>query len=230
MVGERTALTTDAGLAGLQPAASLAEDARKRLLHVGCGPKSAHRLHAAFRDATVWNEIRLDVDPRVAPDIVCSTADMRRLVLSTSVDAIWSSHTIEHLDDHDVGQALREFRRVLRPQGHVLIRCPDFQAVVEAIQADGLETVAYVSPAGPITPLDMIFGHRASIARGNGFMAHRTAFTAARLGRLLVEAGFAAALTRRAPSFDLWALAVVDAASLDPVAADLAGHGLVFSR
>lgn len=72
--------------------------------------------------------------------------------------------------------------------------------------ADSLEDTAYVSPAGPIAPLDIIYGHRASIARGNRFMAHRTGFTAKTLGNALVHAGFAQARVSRS-GFDLWVLA-----------------------
>jgi hypothetical protein len=61
--------------------------------------------------------------------------------------------------------------------------------------------------SGPITPLDMIFGHTASLARGNQYMAHRTGFTARTLQQLLVEAGFVDVTLRRGGSFDLWATA-----------------------
>jgi hypothetical protein len=39
------------------------------------------------------------------------------------------------------------------------------------------EASAYTAPAGPIAPLDILYGHRASMARGNLFMAHRCGFT-----------------------------------------------------
>ena len=51
----------------------------------------------------------------------------------------------------------------------------------------------------------MIFGHTASLARGNKFMAHRTGFTARTLYKLLTEAGFVEVMLRRGSSFDLWA-------------------------
>jgi hypothetical protein len=51
----------------------------------------------------------------------------------------------------------------------------------------------------------MIFGHTASLARGNRFMAHRTGFTARSLYKLLTEAGFVEVALRHGASFDLWA-------------------------
>jgi SAM-dependent methyltransferase len=200
----------------------------RRVLHVGCGIKSHHRLHALFRNPAAWSEIRVDVDANVAPDLVCSAVDMRQQVLSGSYDALWSSHTIEHLHDHEVPLAFAEFLRVLKPGGFVLIRCPDLASIVEAINAAGVETVAYMSPAGPITPLDMLFGHREAIARGNGFMAHHTAFTDERLGRLLIDAGFASVVTKRADSYDLWAVAFKEETSMEATLADLAMNGLDF--
>lgn len=203
---------------------------RRRVLHAGCGRKAPHRLHPVFRANGKWEEIRLDVDPAVQPDIVCSTVDMRRVLPSGSVDAVWSSHAIEHLHDHEVPQALGEFRRVLRPDGFVLIRCPDLEAVIEAAMTQGLESVAYTAPAGPITPLDMLYGHRASIARGEKFMAHHTAFTDVRLGRLLLEAGFSEVSTQRAPGFDLWAVAFAAEADIPRCFFELAEAGIDFSE
>jgi SAM-dependent methyltransferase len=206
----------------------MAASAPRRVLHVGCGVKSHHRLHALFRNPAAWSEVRADVDANVAPDLICSAVDMRQQVASGSYDALWSSHTIEHLYDHEIPLAFSEFLRVLKPGGFVLIRCPDLAAIVEAIHAIGPETVAYMSPAGPITPLDMLFGHRAAIARGNGFMAHHTAFTDERLGQYLVDAGFASVVTKRADHYDLWAVAFTEEASMEATLADLAMTGLDF--
>jgi predicted SAM-dependent methyltransferase len=202
----------------------------KQVLHVGCGPRGPHRLHPVFAAGGDWEEIRLDLDPAVQPDIVCSTVDMRGHVPSASVDAVWSSHNMEHLHDHEVPRALAEFHRVLRPDGFFLMRCPDLQSVMEAFLENGLESVAYTSPAGPITPLDMIYGHRPSIAAGNAFMAHKTGFTDMRLARMLLEAGFAGVNTKRAHGFDLWAVAFCAGTDMDACLAALAQNGINFTR
>ena len=72
------------------------------LLHVGCGP-----LHI---DATPfgplgWRELRLDIDPDCSPDLIGSMTDMAA-VAAASVDAIFSSHNLEHLEAHAVPIAL----------------------------------------------------------------------------------------------------------------------------
>jgi SAM-dependent methyltransferase len=205
-------------------------EGRRRVLHVGCGHAAPHRLHALFRDRIAWEEVRLDIDPTVKPDIVCSTVDMSDEVASASIDAIWTSHTVEHLHHHEAARAFREFRRVLRPDGFLLIRCPDVDAVVRCFLDNGLEHVAYHSPAGPITPLDMLFGHRPSINAGNLFMSHHTAFNDERMGSMLLEAGFEEVRTRGADGYDLWAIAFAPSADIDACLAGLARCGLVFDH
>lgn len=188
------------------PGDSLAPTAAKIVLNVGCGYHMPQRLHPHFQPPE-WREVRLDIDPSVNPDILCSMTAMTP-VASESVDAVWSSHNLEHLHRHEVPVALAEFARVLKPAGLLLLNLPDLQQVAELVVADRLEHEGYLSPSGPVTPLDMIFGHTLSLARGHSFMAHKTGFTPSTLGRLLVEAGFAEVRLRRGTSFDLWATAL----------------------
>ena len=153
-----------------------------------------------------WREVRLDIAPSVAPDVVGSITDMRA-VPDGSFDVVYSSHNLEHLYAHEVPVALREMRRVLRDDGLALITCPDLKAVAALIAQDRLDDVAYHSPAGPISPLDIVYGHRPSLAAGNLYMAHRCGFTETTLRKALLDSGFAtvAAISRHA-ALDLWAL------------------------
>jgi predicted SAM-dependent methyltransferase len=176
----------------------------RTVLHVGCGPQHARALHATFAGSE-WREVRLDIDPNVEPDIIASLIDMSA-VDSATVDAVWSSHNLEHLYPHEVPLALREFHRVLKPGGFALVTLPDVQAVAEQIAKGNLEKPVYNSPAGPICPIDMLFGHRASLARGNQYMAHHTAYTAQSLAQHLARAGFARVEVKR-QKWDLWAVA-----------------------
>ena len=174
-------------------------------MNVGCGYPLRQKLHPHFHGPD-WREIRLDLDPDVQPDIVCSITDMGP-VATDSVYAVWSSHNLEHLQRHEVPCALAEFLRILKPSGLLLLTLPDLQQVARLVVEDRLEDRAYTSASGPITPLDMIFGHTASLAYGNQYMAHRTGFTERTLQKLLVEAGFVEVTMRRGGSFDLWATA-----------------------
>ncbi len=180
--------------------------AARVVLHVGCGAPSAGKLPAEFFGDGEWREVRLDIDAAVAPDIVASITDMAP-VRSASFDAVWSSHNLEHLYPHEVALALAEFRRVLKPGGVAYMTMPDLQQVAELVARDGLCDMAYISPAGPVTPLDMLYGHGASLAAGNSFMGHRTGFTARSLEAALLAAGFGSARVVRDGHFALWAAA-----------------------
>lgn len=179
----------------------------KRVLHVGSGAKTPQRLHTLF--GLGWKEIRVDIDPQVKPHFVSSMTDMSHCVPDRSVDAIWSSHSVEHLHSFEVPVAFKEFARILKPDGFLLVNCPDIEQIAEAILKSDFDRPVYRSPAGPITPLDMIFGHQKSIRAGNDYMSHRTAFTQKMMGKLLVNAGFAEVRTRRGSNFDMWCLAIM---------------------
>ena len=169
-----------------------------------------------------WDELRLDINPSVSPDIIGTMTDMSA-VKSASIDAVFSSHNIEHLYVHEVPVALCEFLRVLNDDGFAVITCPDLQSVAALVAEDKLTETAYVSPAGPIAPLDILYGLRPAMARGNLYMAHRCGFTLKVLLGTLRAAGFASvAGLRRPAAFELWALATKrerDEASLKALAA-----------
>ncbi len=178
----------------------------KRLLHVGCGPKRKDRTTSGF-NTPEWDEVRLDIDASVEPDVTGTMTDMSA-VASGSVDAVFSSHNIEHLYPHEVPVALAEFRRVLNDDGFVVVTCPDLQSVCALVAEDKLTEPAYQSPAGPIAPLDILYGHRAAMTRGNLYMAHRCGFTRRVLDATLRGAGFASTATMARPAqFELWAVA-----------------------
>lgn len=173
-------------------------------LHVGCGAKRKDQTTRGFNTPD-WTEVRLDIDPAAEPDIVADMVDMSPIA-TASMDAIFSSHNIEHLYQHQTLTALREFRRVLKPNGFAVIGCPDLQTVAALIAEDKLGEPAYQSPAGPVTPHDMLYGHGPQMAQGHLFMAHRSGFTATTLTQALLQAGFARVGARRI-RYDLWVAA-----------------------
>ena len=172
----------------------------KKFLHVGCGKKRKSDLIGFNNDD--WKEIRFDIDEKVNPDIVGTLTDMNS-VETASVDAIYSSHNIEHLYPHEVPLALNEFNRVLKDDGIVVLECPDLQQVCEAVANDKLLEPSYESPSGPISPIDMLFGYRPSLAKGNHYMAHKCGFTYSVLNQAFLQAGFKANFGGKLV-WDLW--------------------------
>ena len=99
----------------------------RTFLHVGCGHDRKGPMTPGFDDPD-WSEIRLDIDPSVSPDLVGAMTDMSAVKTGT-MEAVFSSHNIEHLYPHEVPIALGEFRRVLTANGHVVITCPDLLSI-----------------------------------------------------------------------------------------------------
>ncbi|MDD3182945.1 MAG: methyltransferase domain-containing protein [Alphaproteobacteria bacterium] len=179
----------------------------KTILHVGPGHRNnGAKLPVAFQGSE-WNEIRLDIDPANEPDIVGSMHDLSVLA-DASVDAIYSAHNIEHVYAHEVPKILKEFLRVLKPDGFLIVTCPDLQSVCQLVAEDKLGDAVYTSLAGPITPLDILYGHGEALAHGHHYMAHKTGFTLNMLMHALYAAGFASiAGKRRMRELDMWVVA-----------------------
>jgi len=174
---------------------------KKRVLHIGCGAANKAKLHQSFHGEE-WHEIRLDIDPKVEPDIVADMTDLS-MIPDAAVDAVWSSHNIEHLHAHQVAGVFQSLFRILKPGGLFLVTMPDIQSVATYVANGQLDEPVYDSPAGPISPIDIMYGFRASISRGNYFMAHKTAFTAQTLAKQFADAGFCNIRIQR-KWLDLW--------------------------
>lgn len=70
------------------------------------------------------------------------------------------------------------------------------------VAEDKLTEPAYTSPAGPIAPIDILYGLRSSMTNGNLYMSHRCGFT-----EKVLSGTLKVATTKRGhPYFDLWAL------------------------
>jgi hypothetical protein len=151
--------------------------------------------------------VTLDIDERVRPDIVDSLPGLAKTP-SGAFDAVYSAHILEHLYPHEVQPALRSFARILKEDGFAVATCPDLQSIGERLAAGEVEKPLYVSPAGPVTALDVLYGFRPSMAQGNLYMAHHGGFTVKSLIAAFRQAGFhAGAGFRRPERYDLWVIA-----------------------
>ena len=121
------------------------------VVDAGCGAVGNRNLPPLFDS---WRHLRVDIDPSVQPDIVASIADLSAIP-DGSVDAIYTSHCLEHLYAHDVPRAIAEFYRVLNTDGFACIIVPDLQSIADYIATDRLHETIYQSPAGPITAHDI---------------------------------------------------------------------------
>jgi SAM-dependent methyltransferase len=171
-----------------------------KVLHAGCGSR---QVHSSF---TTYEEVRLDCDINCNPDILASIVSMP-MIEEEHFDAVYCAHCLEHLYLHEVPMAIGEFHRVLKPGGLLMLQTPNLHALAGAIAEDKVEWILYQSDAGPITVLDMIFGHRASVAMGNRAMAHHSGFTPKSMLRHLERAGFELVVCKPDNALNLWATA-----------------------
>lgn len=178
---------------------------KKILLHVGSGRSGRNEVYYPPFTGERWEHLRLDIDPGVEPDIVGDIVTLNGID-DESVDGVYSSHNLEHLHHDDAGRALASFYRVLRPGGQCVVTMPDFRLACEWVaRGDGLKVI-YVSPAGPITPFDMIFGYRPFTER-NLYQQHRGGFTVEWLQRRMARAGFTSLTVYTGEAFDIWGCA-----------------------
>ncbi len=181
----------------------------KLLVNLGSGPKGGARLPAMFAE---WRELRVDIDPTVAPDILADITDLSAIATG-SADVVWSSHCLEHLYLYQVGRAIAEAHRILSDDGFFCMIVPDLQTIADYIASDRLHEVVYQSPAGPVLAHDIVYGFGPHLARGHFAMAHNCGFTPTLLLQKLQEAPFAEIVLRRRPGHELAGVACKRAAA-----------------
>ena len=116
--------------------------------------------------------------------------------------------------------------RVLKSDGFLIITCPDLQEVCKHIAEGRLLDPLYQSGMGPISPLDILYGHRDSIQKGNVYMAHKVGFTDKVLYATITASKFKSVLLfRQKSSYNLWAIAYKDVKiSKDDLMSSLSKH------
>jgi SAM-dependent methyltransferase len=90
-----------------------------RLLDVGCGQRPYEKTYFAGASEYIGADYLTD---RSRPNIVCSALDLT--VADQSFDTVVSTEVLEHVPDPL--RALREMRRVLKPDGHLILSAPMF--------------------------------------------------------------------------------------------------------
>lgn len=149
---------------------------QKNLLHIGFG--GIHIKDCVYADDLLdYNEITVDVNKNYSPDIVCDIKDLS-IIPNESVDCIYSSHTLEHLDYFSVPIVLKQFNRILKQNGFARNIVPNIKVAGMYLVQDKLLDKIYDSPGGPVTAYDLIYSHRYTTRKHNyDFMFHKTGFT-----------------------------------------------------
>jgi len=160
----------------------------KKVLNVG-GNNKEIPLPACFDG---WQHDLLDIDPSGNPDIVCDARELWRLP-PRQYDAIYCSHNLEHYFAHEVSKVLKGFSLLLKQDGFAYIIVPDLLEVMKIVIENNMDLndELYMSPSGPIAPLDVFYGYRKEVEMsGVDFYAHKTGFSPVSLANALKNNGF----------------------------------------
>ena len=184
---------------------------RMKLLNVGGGTKQIP-LEEPWHSLIPVEHLLLDIAPGPGVDYTWDARDLDRFT-ETSFDVVYCSHNLEHFSVKDYPQVLKGFFHILREGGVVDIRVPNIQGAMEEMVKRGVELddTAYVSPAGPISFHDMLYGYGEYVKNGNQYMQHYVGFSTRTLERALVQAGFKMLKTEFTP-FNICCLAQKPAA------------------
>jgi predicted SAM-dependent methyltransferase len=149
----------------------------RKVLIAGCGEEGPQWT------AQGWSVVRLDIDPRTAPDIVGSMTDLGDV---GPFDAVSCNNALEHLYPHEVVKALSEFYRVLTPGGHALIQVPDLEDV---------KPTEDIIPEIGMSGLHLMYGDPGRLEEFP-YMAHHCGFIETTLRGVMERAGFKTTMKR----------------------------------
>jgi SAM-dependent methyltransferase len=147
---------------------------------------SAKRLNLGCGDKLLPGYVNVDVAASRAgrrPDVLC---DLRRLTPfeSDSVEEILSVHAIEHFWRWEAADVLREWLRVLKPGGVMILECPNLATACAELLKDP-DCFAGAGRDGQLT-MWVLYGDP---AWQDPLMCHRWGYTPQSLMRLMGEAG-----------------------------------------
>jgi hypothetical protein len=144
------------------------------------------RLNLGCGDKILPGYVNVDVAESRAgrkPDVICDLRDLA-VFQDGSADEILSVHVIEHFWRWEALEVLKEWARVLRPGGTMVLECPNLLSACEALLANP-DAGASPGKAGQRT-MWVFYGDP---AWQDPLMVHRWGYTPRSLAELMAEAG-----------------------------------------
>ena len=136
-----------------------------------------------------WTVKQYDAEPSIKADYTGHIFKMDAIE-DGSIDALWCQQILQRYYIPHVQAALKEFKRVMAEDALLYINVPDGQIASSFIANDQPSHPLYQSAAGPITPVDILYGFQKAILSGKRHMTHHSIFSLKQLGILLRDAGF----------------------------------------
>jgi predicted SAM-dependent methyltransferase len=152
------------------------------LLNIGAGSEPLNIAALANH-----KELRYDNDETSNPDILGDIASMN-MIPAQSVDVLWASHIIEHVFWGEIPGVFGEIKRILKKDGCAILITPNLGSLGPYME-DRIDETVYTTSAGPIAPLDMLYGYRGFTSRGMTGMMHKIGFNARLLHTALNTCG-----------------------------------------
>lgn len=128
----------------------------------------------------------------IKPDIELDIRDLTDFMADT-IDEILSVHVVEHFYRWEVNQILRNWLRVLRPGGKIILECPNLLFACEQILKDPLN--ACLDDKRGQLSMWPLYGDP---SWGDPLMCHKWAYTPQTLITTLESAGFVKARQEKA--------------------------------
>lgn len=143
-------------------------------LNLGCGDK----ILAGYVNVDV-----VEARAGMRPDVICDLHDLAPFA-DASADEILSVHVVEHFWRWEIGHVLREWVRVLKPGGRMIVECPNILSACRTFLEDPVEN-AHEDQRGQRT-MWVFYGDP---QWQDPLMIHRWGYTPESLREILVEAG-----------------------------------------
>jgi SAM-dependent methyltransferase len=159
-----------------------------RLWAAACGDDATPplRLNLGCGDKILPGYVNVDVVEARAgmkPDVVCDLHDLAPFE-DASADEILSVHVVEHFWRWEIRDVLREWLRVLKPGGRMIVECPNILSAAQGLLESPVEA-AREDQAGQRT-MWVFYGDP---KWKDPLMIHRWGYTPESLRALLAEAG-----------------------------------------
>jgi predicted SAM-dependent methyltransferase len=138
------------------------------------------KIQLGSGDSPLAGFVNVDILPSASGVDVIADISKRLPIADHSVDMIYASHVLEHFPTAEVPGLLREWRRVLRDGGELLVSVPDLDTIARVL----LERPGWFTP--PHDPwLGALYG-----GQKDAYDFHKTGFTDVWLTYLLDQSGF----------------------------------------
>lgn len=168
-----SAKIAEAAPAQVMPA-PVREDAKPVRLNLGCG------------DKVLEGYVNVDVAPSrrgLRPDVLCDLHDLS-VFAGDSADEILAVHVVEHFWRWEVLDILKEWVRVLKPGGKMILECPNLISACQTLLSDPEN-----ASAGDARGQRSMWVFYGDPSWQDPLMTHRWAYTPNSLASLMREAG-----------------------------------------